>query len=57
MTEWICKEKQISGVCVAKFADYKPDEIEVAEGIARMLAEQVDVIATISVKYIKEESD
>lgn len=48
---------EISGVCVAKFADYKPDEIEVAEGIARMLAEQVGVIATISVKYIKEESD
>lgn len=49
---------EIAGFCVAKDADKKPNELELAEAIATLLAEQIDVIATISVKYIKvEEND
>ena len=46
---------EISGFCIAKDADKKPNELELAEAIAALLAEQIGVIASISVKYTKVE--
>ena len=46
---------EITGFCVAKDADKKPNELELAEAIAMLLAEQIDVTASISVKYTKVE--